>query len=230
MEALRLSFDYAALDPDTGKYVRDRARCIHALARVTAQNIVEIGQHLTDVKARLPHGHFLDWIDREFAWSERHARNYMMVHDRFKTANFSALDIDVSSLYLIAAPSVPQPVREEVLDRAQRNGGIGYSEVKQMVREAREQRKVEQRKEEELPLTKEEQNEIRQIRENMRTNQIWVNAFMGAMEAIERLGSVTLSTGQLVEGIRRFDSPEKAWERQVPQARALLAALEEALV
>jgi hypothetical protein len=71
-----------------------------------------------EVKERLPHGQFIPWIEREFAWSERATRRFMEVHERVKTANLADLNIDVSALYLIAAPSTPEPVRQQVITRA----------------------------------------------------------------------------------------------------------------
>jgi hypothetical protein len=68
---------------------------------------VQIGQYLTEVKERLGHGKFLEWIEREFAWTYRTASSMMRVYERFKLENFSNLEIDVSALYLIAAPSTP---------------------------------------------------------------------------------------------------------------------------
>ena len=41
-----------------------------------------------------------------------------MLPAQFKSANFADLAIDVSALYLIAAPSTPEPVRQEVVNRA----------------------------------------------------------------------------------------------------------------
>ena len=76
------------------------------------------------------HGKFLAWIEENFGWSERTARNFMMVHDRFKTANFADLEIDVSSLYLLAAPSTPEPVREVVMKYADEGERIVQKDVK----------------------------------------------------------------------------------------------------
>jgi hypothetical protein len=71
------------------------------------------------VKERLPHGQWEAWRDSELAWSEQTARNFMQVHAAFKTTKFVDLTIDVSALYLIAAPKTPEPVREEVIRCAQ---------------------------------------------------------------------------------------------------------------
>ncbi|HEY1495410.1 MAG TPA: DUF3102 domain-containing protein, partial [Candidatus Solibacter sp.] len=110
----QLRFDYSALDADTRNYVQERTQKIHALARATAAAIVEIGRSLTDVKARLKHGQFLEWIEREFAWSQPSAWRFMNVFEQFKLSNLNNLEIDVSALYLIAAPSTPEALRAEV--------------------------------------------------------------------------------------------------------------------
>ena len=60
---------------------------------------------------RLGHGQFMEWIEREFAWSQRAAYRFMEVHEHVKVANLASLEIDASALYLIAAPSTPEPVR-----------------------------------------------------------------------------------------------------------------------
>ena len=77
------------------------------------------------VKARLKHGQFLDWIEREFAWSQQHASRFMHVHEQFKLRNLSNLEIDVSALFLIAAPSTPEQVRRVHGSSERRSGRSG---------------------------------------------------------------------------------------------------------
>jgi hypothetical protein len=55
-------------------------------------------------RGRLKHGQFLEWIEREFAWSRQSAERFMKVYEWFKCNNLLLLEIDVSALYLIAAP------------------------------------------------------------------------------------------------------------------------------
>jgi hypothetical protein len=145
MEPIQLGFDYAALDTETRAFVEGRARAIHTIARMTAAGIVQIGQHLNEVKERLKEHNkgrshqdqerlgFLEWIKREFAWKEQSARNFMMVYDRFKSTNFGDLEIDISALYLIAAPSTPEPVREEVVRVAISGERVSHGTVKAVI-------------------------------------------------------------------------------------------------
>jgi Protein of unknown function (DUF3102) len=111
-------FDYRNLNADQRRFVKERAVLIRETAKQTAQGIVRIGQWLSEVKGKLEHGAWLPWLKGEFGWGERTARNFMSVHQAFKSANFADLRIDVSALYLIAAPSTPAPVVQEVIKRA----------------------------------------------------------------------------------------------------------------
>jgi hypothetical protein len=134
----QLRFNYEALDSETREFVAERAVKIHQLARITATGIITIGQCLAETKRRLKHGQFLEWLKREFAWSDWTARSLMNVHERFKSENFSDLQIDVSALYLIAAPSTPEPVRLEVVRRAKSGEAIGKKEARAVKQEFEE--------------------------------------------------------------------------------------------
>jgi hypothetical protein len=51
------------------------------------------------------HGNWLPWLEREFGWTDRTARNFMAVHEAAaKSEKFSDLNVPVSGLYLLAAP------------------------------------------------------------------------------------------------------------------------------
>ena len=134
---VQLAFDYGALDPETRRYVRERAEHIHQLARRTAAGIVEIGRDLTEVKAKLKHGQFLEWIDKEFAWKERSARNFMSVYENvtphLKSATVADLQVEFRALYLIAAPSTPEPVRAEAIRRAETGERVTHATVQAVV-------------------------------------------------------------------------------------------------
>lgn len=112
-------FDYRELAADDRGYVKDRAERIRDVAKKTAQGIILIGQWLTEAKSRLKHGQWLPWLETEFGWTDRTARKLMLVHESFKSEQYSDLEIDVSALYLISAPKTPEPVRKEVIARAQ---------------------------------------------------------------------------------------------------------------
>ena len=132
----QISFDYSALDPDIAGYLRIHARKIHDIARVTAQGIHLIGHHLTEARKRLKDdGLFLRWIANEFAWKKSTAYSFMQVYDNIQLPNFGNLQIDVSALYLIAAPKTPEPVRTEIVRRAETGEPVTHESVKAVMRQ-----------------------------------------------------------------------------------------------
>jgi hypothetical protein len=106
---IQQAFSYAELAADDREFVKQRAEAIREVGKRTAQGIVQIGEWLTEAKERLPHGSWLPWLNGEFGWSDRIARHFMSVYSAFKLEKFSNLEIDVSALYLIAAPKCPEP-------------------------------------------------------------------------------------------------------------------------
>ena len=130
------NFKYAYLDNETSTIVRQRALEIKDLMRLTAENIINIGQKLTEVKKRLGHGSFQNWLKSEFEWSEQTARQFMQVYrwsETIKNKNFVFSQLATSALYLLAAPSTPTEAREEVLDLVSGNEKISYTCVKNIV-------------------------------------------------------------------------------------------------
>ncbi len=128
------SFDYSCLDAPTSQFVQQQTGEIRMLMRRTAQDIFEIGQKLIEVKTKLGHGHFLDWLSAEFEWTERTARNFMRVAEVFKSETVSDLQLAPSALYILAAPSTPETARKEAITRAEAGESIGKKtavEIKQ---------------------------------------------------------------------------------------------------
>jgi hypothetical protein len=102
------------------KELRKHAVAIRDLRKRASKDIVEIGRRLTEAKELAGHGHWLAWLDREFGWSERTAQNFMRVHTLSlgKSANFADLNIPISAVFLLAAPSTSPEAVSEVAERA----------------------------------------------------------------------------------------------------------------
>jgi hypothetical protein len=83
------------------------------------EDLIEIGSELLAVKKALGHGRFQAWLDAEFGWGERMARNFMAVAGRFaKTAIIADLPIEPTAAYLLAAPSTPESACQAAIARA----------------------------------------------------------------------------------------------------------------
>lgn len=117
-------FDYTMLSPETRIVVQQRTSEIKTLMRRTAQDIVDIGQKLIEVKGRLGHGQFGAWLECEFEWTTTTAWRFMNVAERF--SNLENLDFASSALYLLAEPSTPDLARIEAVQRAEAGEPITY--------------------------------------------------------------------------------------------------------
>src|ERR1051326_261900 len=107
-------FDYSPLEAGVAEKARSAAARIREKVKRSVENIIDVGNDLLAAKQVLPHGQFGLWLDAEFGWAERTARNFMVVAERFgaKSAIIADLPIDPTAAYLLAAPSVPEQAVE----------------------------------------------------------------------------------------------------------------------
>jgi Protein of unknown function (DUF3102) len=111
------------------------AAAIRMLRDRTAQYIIKIGERLTAAKKICGHGNWLPWLEREFGWTDETARNFMNVYQLAGSNPKRVWDLNLplSSLYLIARPSTPEAIREEVLGRADRGEPPSLAQVKAVI-------------------------------------------------------------------------------------------------
>ncbi|MFK0730095.1 MAG: DUF3102 domain-containing protein [Gloeotrichia echinulata HAB0833] len=126
-------FAYTNLNPEILTVVQQHTNQIKGLMRRTAQDIIQIGQELIEVKQYLGHGNFTNWLKFEFNWSISTATKLMHVAEQLKSVNFTDLNISASALYMIAAPSTSKDARAEVLRRAVMGENISYTQAKEIV-------------------------------------------------------------------------------------------------
>ena len=132
-------FDYGALVVEQRIVVQQRAGEIRERLRRTARDIWEVGQKLSDVRSRLKHGQFEAWLSVEFGWSRRTAYNFINVYEAFpERANFTQVDIAASALYLLAAPSTPQAIRNEFMQRACDGEKVTHSNLRKALQAAKQ--------------------------------------------------------------------------------------------
>lgn len=117
MEALDLqqvTFDYTSVAPETALDLRMAAERIRMRLKRSAEDIIAIGQDLHAAKARLPHGKFQEWLAAEFDMSYPTAVNFMRVAERFGGKSINFVDLPVSAIYALAAPSTSDAIVERV--------------------------------------------------------------------------------------------------------------------
>ncbi|WLT39531.1 DUF3102 domain-containing protein [Synechocystis sp. B12] len=140
MSQLQL-FDYSTLSPDLQVEVKTATERIKLRMKRTAEDIIEIGKDLIAIKEKLPHGQFLPWIATEFEMSKESAGRFMSVASRFP--DFRQIDeFKPSLLYLLAAPSTPDEVVEQVIEKAENGETVTAKEVKELKAQLQEKDRV----------------------------------------------------------------------------------------
>ena len=119
------NFDYSNLDAETVYFIKEQTGEIRTLMKRTAQDIIQIGQKLIEIKKRLGYGQYRKWIETEFHWGKSTANSFENVARHF--ADVHNLDIFAPlALYELAALSTPESARQEAITKAQAGEKIGY--------------------------------------------------------------------------------------------------------
>jgi hypothetical protein len=124
-------------DGQANPSLAEHAAVIHTLGKRVVGDVIEIGCRLTGCRNIVGHGHWHDWLDAEFGWSEQTALNYMRVYEMAKSKNFLDLDISISALHWLAAPSTPEEARDEIIERAKAGENIPLAAVKETIGRAK---------------------------------------------------------------------------------------------
>jgi hypothetical protein len=134
-------FDYARCDARVAETAREAAERIRRKIKTTLEDVIGIGEELLAIREALPHGQFGAWLEAEFGWTDRTARNFMAVAGQFgpKTEMISDMRIDPSAAYVLAAPAVPEEAREAALQRAAAGEHITPGVAREILLEARHQ-------------------------------------------------------------------------------------------
>lgn len=80
--------------------------------------MVQIGHDLQVVQAKLPHGHFLPWLEQEFGWSKSMAYNLLNLAAKFPTVGNLPANLSLSALYQLTATTTPDSALTEAQERA----------------------------------------------------------------------------------------------------------------
>ena len=151
LEQLRLEAPFVAAIVDEGKLTVDQGvvlaeeaaaaplldehvQAIRALGWRMMADALEIGRRLVECR-RYVHSDWEGWLKRELGLEYRTALNFIRIHElaASRTENFSEIDLPVSGLYLLARPSTPEAVRDDILGRAAAGEAISFAEIKREV-------------------------------------------------------------------------------------------------
>lgn len=132
-----LTFDYAALDRETANFVIYETEKIKTLMRQTVEGIIETGERLHKVKQRLKHGEFMTWVENEIKCHYSTALHFMRVWQTFgdRKEQIAHIGINASVLYLLSAPSTPEQLRIDIVERAKAGNLVSFAEAKRLKKE-----------------------------------------------------------------------------------------------
>jgi hypothetical protein len=115
-------------------FCAEQAQAIRELVGNVRRDIIEIGSRLIKVKAKVGHGNFLAWLDREFGWSDETARKYMRIAEAFgSNSKLLGISIDAEAFYTLAGKNVPEAAREEAIDRARAGERVTRAKAREIV-------------------------------------------------------------------------------------------------
>lgn len=106
--------------PASGRTIADITAEIRFYKAQTVQSVIEIGKRLTEAKAMLEHGQWLDWLENEVEFSRFTANRYMQLSENF--SNVAPVQ-HLTYTKLIALLAVPEEEREEFLEVTHNVGG-----------------------------------------------------------------------------------------------------------
>jgi len=134
MQVFRSRSSAAPASPvTTDPILAEHAAEIRRLGKRTLADVIEIGARLTECKRICGHNNWLPWLDREFGWEETTAQRFMRVHKLAQSKSGKLPDLPVSAIYLLAAPSTPEPAKTEIIERAKAGEALRANEVKRVV-------------------------------------------------------------------------------------------------
>ncbi len=188
-------FDYSSLDPSCASQLQASAQAIRLMERNITADALRIGHELIIVKERLEHGAFQAWLSAEFAWSDRHARNYMAAAKQFYDKSEVISDLPLTTVCALAAPSTPEPVRANVIQKLEGGDAVDPDVIKFMIytarREQAEARRIEK-------LTPEQRSKAEQKSRRAKAQQTaFASKFEQERAAAKELGE--RATDQIIE-------------------------------
>ncbi|MDE5463646.1 DUF3102 domain-containing protein [Bradyrhizobium sp. CSS354] len=104
-----MAFDYSDIPPNETQQLRLIAQRIKKLLPTIIPTIIQVGTHLEEAKALLPHGRFGAYCLEEMDISDKSAQNYMNLARLSRTQDPAELaQLAAGAAYELAAKSTPE--------------------------------------------------------------------------------------------------------------------------
>jgi hypothetical protein len=139
-------FDYSGISPSLVPNLQAQANLIKNIIVKTTADLIEIGRNLIAAGDRLKHGLFIPWVETEIGIRGRTAQRYMALARLAEKKSDSVSLLLPTTAHRLAAKSAPPEVVAHVLDRAVSGEIVSDSQVDEMFRNARKERKEAKKK------------------------------------------------------------------------------------
>src|SRR5262249_49214130 len=143
---VQVGFDYSTCSAEVAEFAQRVVAKVRDHQRHLVADVIDIGNDLIKVKSELGHGNFSGWLQVEFGWTDRTARNYMAVADRFSAKTEIVSVLPLRTVYLLAAESTPTATRDDIVHRLGGGEALSVAAINEMIGDARahdRQRKAE---------------------------------------------------------------------------------------
>jgi len=129
-------FDYATVNPDVARYLKGHAV---RLRQYISKSIIQIGKDLLSAKRYLPHGAFLEWVEREAGINPRTAQSYMHAAEWAANKSATVARLPPGLLYILSAASTPPNYVDEVVRRVEAGERLTLTKVRSELRKIQEE-------------------------------------------------------------------------------------------
>ena len=121
---------YEPIPPADVAFIAAASERIRLRMKRTSEDIIEIGKDMIEVKKRINHGQFGFWLENEFEMTDRTARRFIRVAERFGDKSDIMSDFNPTILYELAVPSTSDEMIEKAQDVAARGEKVTVADVK----------------------------------------------------------------------------------------------------
>lgn len=129
-------FDYASVNPEVARYLKGHAV---RLRQYISKSIIQIGKDLLSAKRYLPHGAFLEWVEREAGINPRTAQSYMHAAEWAANKSATVARLPPGLLYILSAASTPPKYVEAVVRRVEAGERLTLTKVRSELRKIQEE-------------------------------------------------------------------------------------------
>lgn len=137
-------FDYSGY---SSEIAADAELAAERIRERISVSIIESGRDLLDIKAKLDHGKFGDWLNFHFTMSERTAQNMMNAASAFADTPKVVDVLPAATVYRLAAKGTPANARQFVIDTILAGNTLDPKDVDERIVAAKNTEKATREKE-----------------------------------------------------------------------------------